>query len=93
MFPVHGVGGSIGSILTGVFAAESFGGLGLNGVSISEQVAVQVLAVVVTAVWSAVFSFVILKVIDKLIGLRVTADEEQLGLDLVLHDETGYNKL
>ena len=93
VFPVHGVGGTVGSILTGVFAAESLGGLGLNGVSMSEQVAVQILAVVVTAVWSALFSYVILKLIDKLIGLRVTADEEQLGLDIVLHDETGYNKL
>ena len=93
VFPVHGVGGTIGSILTGVFASESFGGLGLNGVSISEQVGVQALGVVVTIFWSALFSYVILKVIDKLIGLRVTGDEEQLGLDIVLHEETGYNKL
>ncbi|MEY4211038.1 MAG: hypothetical protein RLZ92_1419, partial [Pseudomonadota bacterium] len=93
VFPVHGVGGMIGSTLTGVFAAEEFGGLGLNGVSISHQVGVQILAVVVTALWSAVFSYLILKLIDKLIGLRVTADEEMEGLDLVLHEETGYHKL
>lgn len=93
VFPVHGVGGMIGSTLTGVFAAEEFGGLGLNGVSISHQVSVQILAVVVTALWSAVFSYLILKLIDKLIGLRVTADEEMEGLDLVLHEETGYHKL
>jgi Amt family ammonium transporter len=93
VFPVHGVGGMIGSTLTGVFAAEQFGGLGLNGVSISHQVGVQILAVVVTALWSAVFSYLILKLIDKLIGLRVTADEEMEGLDLVLHEETGYHKL
>jgi Amt family ammonium transporter len=93
VFPVHGVGGMIGSTLTGVFAAEEFGGLGLNGVSISHQVGVQILAVVVTVVWSAIFSYLILKLIDKLIGLRVTADEEMEGLDLVLHEETGYHKL
>jgi Amt family ammonium transporter len=93
VFPVHGVGGMIGSTLTGVFAAEEFGGLGLNGVSISHQVGVQILAVVVTVLWSAVFSYLILKLIDKLIGLRVTADEEMEGLDLVLHEETGYHKL
>jgi Amt family ammonium transporter len=93
VFPVHGVGGMIGSTLTAVFAAEEFGGLGLNGVSISHQVGVQILAVVVTVVWSAIFSYLILKLIDKLIGLRVTADEEMEGLDLVLHEETGYHKL
>ncbi len=93
VFPVHGVGGIVGSILTGVFAAESFGGLGLAGVSIGEQVTVQALAVLVTIVWSAVFSFVILKVIEKTIGLRVTNDEEVEGLDIVLHEETGYHNL
>ncbi|OAI18504.1 ammonia channel protein [Methylomonas koyamae] len=93
VFPVHGVGGCVGSILTGVFAAESFGGLGLNGVSIGHQVAVQALAVLVTAAWSAVFSYGLLKTLDLLIGLRVTEDEEQQGLDIVLHEETGYHNL
>ncbi|MDQ7091279.1 MAG: ammonium transporter [Methylococcales bacterium] len=93
VFPVHGVGGIIGSILTGVFAAKSLGGLGLNGVSMSYQVGVQLLAVVVTLIWSALFSYGILKLIDKVIGIRVTADEEVEGLDLVLHEETGYHNL
>ncbi len=93
VFPVHGIGGIFGSILTGVFAAESFGGLGLGGVSISEQVGVQALAVVVTIIWSAVFSYVILKVLDSLIGLRVTAEEETEGLDITQHEETGYHNL
>jgi len=93
VFPVHGVGGAMGSILTGVFASESFGGLGLNGVSISEQVGVQILAVIVTAMWSGLFSYLILKLVDKTIGLRVTADQEVEGLDIALHEETGYNKL
>jgi Amt family ammonium transporter len=93
VFPVHGVGGCVGSILTGVFAAESLGGLGLNGVSMLDQVGVQTLAVLVTAVWSAVFSYGLLKLIDLVIGLRVMEDEEQQGLDIVLHEETGYHNL
>ena len=91
VFPVHGVGGITGSLLTGVFAASSLGGLGLaEGVSIMHQVSVQALAIVVTAFWSALFSFLILKILDRWIGLRVTTDEEIQGLDTVLHEETGY---
>lgn len=93
VFPVHGVGGCVGSVLTGVFAAECFGGLGLEGVSISEQVGVQVLAVVVTLVWSGLFSYLLLKLIEVFIGLRVTEDEEVQGLDIVLHEESAYNDL
>jgi Amt family ammonium transporter len=93
VFPVHGVGGALGSLLTAVFAAESLGGLGLNGVSMSTQFGVQALAVLVTAVWSALFSYLILKLIDKTIGLRVSADQEVEGLDIVLHEETGYHML
>lgn len=91
VFPVHGVGGVTGSLLTGVFAASSMGGLGLaEGVSIPHQVAIQALAIVVTAVWSGVFSYLILKLLDKWLGLRVSGDEEVEGLDTVLHEETGY---
>lgn len=91
VFPVHGVGGVTGSLLTGVFAASSLGGLGLpEGVTILNQVGVQALAVIVTAAWSALFSYLILKGLDKWIGLRVTPDEEVEGLDTVLHEETGY---
>ncbi|MFW5443826.1 MAG: ammonium transporter [Methylococcaceae bacterium] len=94
VFPVHGVGGITGSLLTGVFAASSLGGLGLaDGVTIADQVGVQALAIVVTIVWSAGFSYLILKIIDKVIGLRVTSDEEVEGLDIVLHEETGYHNL
>ena len=93
VFPVHGVGGCIGSILTGVFAAECFGGLGLDGVSIGEQVGIQILAVLVTAAWSGLFSYLLLKLIKTFIGLRVTEDEEVEGLDIVLHEETGYHDL
>ncbi len=94
VFPVHGVGGITGSLLTGVFAASSLGGLGLaDGVSIMDQVGVQALAIVVTIIWSGLFSYVILKLIDKMIGLRVSSDEEVEGLDIVLHEETGYHNL
>lgn len=91
VFPVHGVGGVTGSLLTGVFAASNMGGLGLaEGVSIPHQVGIQALAIIVTAVWSGVFSYLILKVLDKWLGLRVSSDEEVEGLDNVLHEETGY---
>ena len=94
VFPVHGVGGITGSLLTGVFASSSLGGLGLaEGQTISGQVGVQALAILATIIWSALFSFLILKLIEKFIGLRVTADEEVQGLDTVLHEETGYVNL
>ena len=93
VFGVHAIGGTIGALLTGVFAATQFGGAGLsegmNG--IGAQVAVQALGVGATIVYTAVVSYVILKVLDIVIGLRVTEDQEIEGLDLALHDERGYN--
>ena len=94
VFSVHGIGGITGSLLTGVFAASSLGGLGLTeGVSIMNQVSIQALAIIVTVFWSALFSYLILKGLDKWIRLRVTPDEEVQGLDTVLHEETGYSDL
>ena len=94
VFPVHGIGGIVGSLLTGVFAASSLGGLGLaEGVSIIDQVGVQAMAIIATIAWSAIFSYFILKLLDNVIGLRVTGDEEVQGLDIVLHEETGYHNL
>jgi Amt family ammonium transporter len=94
VFPVHGVGGVIGSLLTAVFAATEFGGLGLSqGVSISQQMGVQAVAILATVIWSGTFSYLILKLIDNFIGLRVTSDEEVQGLDIALHEETGYHSL
>ncbi|MGR9000267.1 MAG: ammonium transporter [Gammaproteobacteria bacterium] len=94
VFSVHGIGGITGSLLTGVFAASSLGGLGLaEGVSILNQVSIQALAIIVTISWSAFFSYLILKGLDNWIGLRVTPDEEVQGLDTVLHEETGYSDL
>ncbi len=92
VFGVHAVGGIVGAILTGVFADAGLGGAGLaEGVSIGGQVATQIQGVLVTIVFSAVASFVILKIIDMLIGLRVTDEAETEGLDLSQHDERGYN--
>lgn len=90
VFPVHGVGGILGTLLTAVFAAESMGGLGLE-TSIGSQMMTQAIGVVATIAWCGIASFIILKLVDAIVGLRVTEDEETEGLDLVLHDERGYN--
>ena len=92
VFPVHGVGGVIGTTLTGVFAATALGGTGFaESVTMGKQVMAQVTGVLATAIWSGTVSFVLLRVIDAMIGLRVTTEQETEGLDTVLHNETGYN--
>jgi Amt family ammonium transporter len=91
-FGVHGVGGLVGAILTGVFVDAGLGGSGLaEGVSMGAQVTKQFIGAAATIVYGGVVSFILLKVIDAIIGLRVTVEQEQEGLDLVLHDEAGYN--
>jgi len=91
-FGVHGVGGLVGAILTGVFVDSSLGGAGLKeGVSMGGQVMKQLMGAGVTIVYCAVVSFILLKLIDAVIGLRATPEQEQEGLDLALHDERGYN--
>jgi Amt family ammonium transporter len=91
-FGVHGVGGIIGAILTGVFADASFGGIGLaEGVNIAGQLTKQVVGVLATLVYCGIASFIILKVIDMVIGLRASDEDEDVGLDLAMHDEQGYN--
>ena len=90
-FGVHGIGGIVGAVLTGVFAAKSMGGQGLAEASIAAQVGSQLISVVFSIVYCAVLSFIILKIVDALVGLRVDADEETQGLDLTLHSEQGYN--
>jgi len=91
-FGVHGVGGIIGAILTGVFADASFGGIGLaEGVTITGQVTTQILGAAATMLYCGIATFIILKIIDAVIGLRVIDEEEEAGLDLSLHDEQGYN--
>ena len=90
VFGVHGVGGIVGAILTGVFAAPSLGGTGAEDFSIASQVWIQTWSVLVTIVWSAVVAFVAYKVADLLVGLRVPEDEERQGLDTTAHGETAY---
>jgi Amt family ammonium transporter len=92
VFPVHGVGGILGTLLTGVFAATALGGVGYaEGTGMGRQVLVQILGILVIGAWSGIISFVLLKVSDTLVGLRMTPEEETEGLDTVLHNETGYN--
>ena len=93
VFPVHGVGGALGTVLAGVFASSSLGifsGQG-DGLPMGEQVVVQLIGVASVAVYTAVITFVLLKVIDVVLGLRVTEDEETEGLDLNQHNERGYD--
>ena len=96
VFPVHGVGGALGTILAGIFCAPALGLFSGNGFSdgvssIAGQLYVQTFGVVVTFVFALVASWILLKVVDGLIGLRVDDEEETEGLDLILHDERGYD--
>jgi Amt family ammonium transporter len=92
VFPVHGVGGILGTLLTAIFYANSFGGLATDeNYSIISQLGVQAVGVVATIVWCGVITFILLKLVESLVGLRVNEDEETEGLDLVLHNERGYD--
>jgi len=92
VFPVHGVGGALGTLLTGVFVAGAFGGIGYpEKVTMGDQVLVQLTGVIAVAVWSGVVTWILLKVSDVVAGMRVQAEEETEGLDTVLHNEKGYN--
>ncbi|HJL57450.1 MAG: ammonium transporter [Arenicellales bacterium] len=93
VFGVHAVGGIIGALLTGVFAAEALGGAGFgSGISsIGGQVQTQAIGIIATIVYTGVVSFILLKVIDGVMGLRVNEEQEAEGLDVALHDERGYN--
>ncbi|MEJ2398835.1 MAG: ammonium transporter [Gammaproteobacteria bacterium] len=93
-FGVHAIGGIIGALLTGIFSAASMGGSGLSDAahgSISAQFGIQVVGVLGTLIYTAVATLIILKIIDVVIGLRVTEEQEEEGLDIALHDERGYN--
>jgi Amt family ammonium transporter len=95
VFPVHGVGGMLGTLLAGVFASDALGvfsGQGYNeGMTMASQVQVQVIGIIATIVYTAVVSYLLLKLVDKLLVLRVTQDDELQGVDLVEHDERGYD--
>ena len=96
VFPVHGVGGMLGMMMAGVFCSPSLGLFSGNGFSdgistIGGQLVVQATGVVATFIYTAVASWVLFKIVDLLVGLRVDDEEETIGLDLVLHDERGYD--
>ena len=100
VFGVHGVGGILGALLTGVFASPSLGGTGIydyvaNAVSpeysISGQVWIQLQAVLTTVIWSGIVSFVAYKLVDLIVGLRVPEEEEREGLDITSHGESAYH--
>lgn len=96
VFPVHGVGGILGTLLAGVFCATNLGIFSGNGfsdgiTSIGGQLYVQFIGVAATFAYTAVATLIILKVLDALMGLRVSSEDEQTGLDLTQHDERGYD--
>jgi ammonium transporter, Amt family len=91
VFPVHGVGGILGTLLAGIFVAAGLGGVGYaEGLTMGSQLGVQLLGVVVTVVFTAVVTFAILKLVDALVGLRVSDEQETVGLDISQHEERGY---
>jgi Amt family ammonium transporter len=92
VFPVHGVGGIVGLILTGVFASNMLGVFsGQHDISIGNQVGVQAVGALATLAYTAVLTWVILKIVDMVTGIRVSEDEETEGLDLTQHEERGYD--
>ena len=104
VFGIHGIGGILGAILTGVFNSPALGGPGYVAdwvtvtmvtaadYSIVSQVWIQTKAVLITIVWSGVVSFIAYKIVDLTIGLRVTEEDEREGLDITSHGETAYNR-
>jgi len=95
VFPVHGMGGILGTLLAGIFAPSELGILSgqgyAEGMTMGSQFKVQVIGVLSTFVYTAVISFVLLKLVDIMVGLRVDSEEETQGLDLSQHDERGYD--
>jgi Amt family ammonium transporter len=90
--PVHGVGGVLGTLLTGVFVNASFGGVGYApDMTMTKQIAIQALGIVATIAWCGGLTWVILKVIDAAVGLRVSEEQETEGLDLSQHGERAYS--
>ena len=100
VFGVHGVGGIVGALLTGVFNTQMLGGPGqvtdwvtatVGSVPIADQVWIQFKTICLTIVWSGVVSLIAYKIVDMTIGLRVSEDEEREGLDISSHGETAYH--
>ena len=91
VFGIHGVAGIVGAVLTGVFAAATFGGIKGDDYAMMAQLWIQIEGVLITIVWSGVVSYVLFKAIDMTIGLRVDNDTERQGLDLTAHGEKAYH--
>jgi Amt family ammonium transporter len=92
VFGVHGIGGMFGAVATGIFASASLGGVGyVEGVTMAHQVWVQIEAVVITILWTGIGSIILYKVVDMVVGLRVTPEAEREGLDLSSHGEAAYH--
>ncbi len=91
VFGIHGIGGIIGAIGTGIFVSPALGGVGVDGYTMGGQVVTQATGVLITIVWSGVVSFVAFKLIDMTMGLRVTEEQEREGLDTASHGERAYN--
>ncbi len=90
--PVHGVGGVIGTLMTGIFASASFGGVGYpEGGSMGSQVMTQIVGILAIGAWSGIATWILLKLCDAATGMRVSSDNETEGLDTVEHNEKGYN--
>ncbi len=93
VFGCHGIGGIVGAVGTGIFTSAALGGIGYgDGVTMAMQTWIQIKAVVITIIWGGIASFVILKVIDMVIGLRVSEEVEREGLDLAVHGEAAYHE-
>ena len=96
VFPVHGVGGMLGTFLVGIFCASDLGafsgyGFGGDNSSIGEQLSAQGIGIISTVAYTAIATWIILKLVDAITGLRVDSDDEAMGLDLALHEEKGYD--
>ena len=96
VFPVHGVGGALGTIMAGIFCSTQIGIFSGNGFSdgvssMGSQISIQLTGVVATVIYTALMSFILFKAVDFLIGLRIEEEDETQGLDLVLHNERGYD--
>ncbi|HQS98696.1 MAG: ammonia channel protein [Hydrogenophilales bacterium 16-64-46] len=91
VFGIHGIGGIVGAIGTGIFVSPALGGVGVDGYAMGSQVITQATGVIITIVWSGVVSFVAFKLIDMTMGLRVSEEQEREGLDTASHGERAYS--
>ena len=95
VFPVHGVGGILGTFLAGIFASTGLGILSgqgyAEGVTMGSQLVVQLTGIIATLIYTAVLTYIVLKIVNALTGLRVTEEEESVGLDIILNYERGYD--